>query len=397
MRNAVIVDVVRTAVGKGRSGGALADVHPVDLLSVVLKALEKRNDLDPHLIEDVITGCVLQNGEQSMNIARRGVLAAGWPESIPATTIDRQCGSGQQAIHFAAQGVMAGAYDVVIAAGVESMSRIPIANSVASPVLAGDKVNKRYPNGLAHQGVSAELVADKWGLTREELDEFSVRSHHLAAQATESGAFDNHIVPVEITLPDGSTKLHTVDETIRGDTSLEKLSTLSPSFKNPADVERFPHLDWKITPGNSSPLTDGASAVLIVEESFAEKMGWTPRARFCAFSVLADDPVLMLTAPIPATQKVLERANLTIDDMDVYEVNEAFAPVPLVWAREVGADLEKLNPNGGAIALGHALGSTGTRLLSTLLQQLEATGGRYGLETICEGLGMANAMIIERI
>lgn len=397
MRNAVVVDVVRTAVGKGKPGGALSGTHPVDLLATVLTAIEQRNGLDPNKIDDVITGCVSQVGEQALNIGRQGVLAAGWPEAIPATTIDRQCGSSQQAVHFAAQGIMAGAYDIVVAAGVESMSRIPLGTSHMGQDVHGVRLPKRYPEGLVNQGVSAELICQKWGISREEIDEYSARSHRLAAEATESGYFDKEIVPVEVVDAEGNTHLHTVDETIRPTTSAEGLAGLKPSFSTDAMRERFPDIDWKITPGNSSPLTDGASAALIMEESVAAALGLTPRARFVSFSVVGSDPLLMLTGPIPATQQALERAGLSVDDIDRFEVNEAFAPVPLAWAREVGADLEKTNTVGGAIALGHALGSSGTRLFTTLINELERTDGRYGLQTMCEGAGMANATIIERL
>lgn len=397
MRNAVVVDVVRTAVGKGKPGGALSGTHPVDLLATVLTAIEQRNGLDPNKIDDVITGCVSQVGEQALNIGRHGVLAAGWPEAIPATTIDRQCGSSQQAVHFAAQGIMAGAYDIVVAAGVESMSRIPLGTSHMGQDVHGVRLPKRYPEGLVNQGVSAELICQKWGIGREEIDEYSARSHRLAAEATEAGYFDKEIVPVEVVDAEGNTHLHTVDETIRPTTSAEGLAGLKPSFSTDAMRERFPDIEWKITPGNSSPLTDGASAALIMEESVAAALGLTPRARFVSFSVVGSDPLLMLTGPIPATQQALERAGLSVDDIDRFEVNEAFAPVPLAWAREVGADLEKTNTVGGAIALGHALGSSGTRLFTTLINELERTGGRYGLQTMCEGAGMANATIIERL
>lgn len=397
MRNAVVVDVVRTAVGKGKMGGALSGMHPVDLLATVLEAIVERNNLDPAKVDDVITGCVSQVGEQALNIGRHGLLAAGFPESVPSTTLDRQCGSSQQAVHFAAQGIMAGAYDIVIAAGVESMSRIPLGKSSMGENVHGERLAARYPEGLINQGVSAELISEKWGLTREELDEYSARSHRLAAEAVEKGYFDNEIIPIEVTDAEGNTRTHTVDETIRPTTTVEGLGGLKASFATDEMRERFPDIDWKITPGNSSPLTDGASAALIIEESVAEALGLKPRARFVSFSVVGSDPMLMLTGPIPATQQALERAGLTIDDIDRFEVNEAFAPVPLAWAKELGADLEKTNVVGGAIALGHALGSSGTRLFATLVNELERSGGRYGLQTMCEGAGMANATIIERI
>lgn len=369
----------------------------MELLAQVLRALVKRNDLDPDLVDDVIGGCVGQAGEQALNITRSAVLSAGFPESVPATTIDRQCGSSQQAAHFAAQGVIAGAYDIAIACGVESMSRVPMGMSSIGKDPAGPGVAARYPEGLINQGVSAELIAAKWELGREELDAFSAESHRRAAEAAAAGLFDPEIVPITVTGPDGATYAHTVDETVRPGTTAEKLGGLRPSFHTEAYAERFGQAGWHITPGNSSPLTDGASAALIMSEQTAAKLGLPPRARFVSFSVVGDDPLYMLTAPIPATRKVLAKASLQIDDIDAYEVNEAFAPVPLMWAKEFGADPAKLNPWGGAIALGHALGSSGTRLLATLVNNLEATGGRYGLQTMCEGAGMANATVIERL
>ena len=393
MATAVIVDAIRTASGKGKPGGRLSGIHPTDLLARVLRSLTERNDLDPGLVDDVIAGCVSQSAEQTYNIARNAVLGAGFPETVPATTIDRQCGSSQQAAHFAAQGVLAGAYDVVIACGVESMSRVPMGSSTHGADPFGPAVAARYPDGLVPQGVSAELMASKWKLDRDALDEYSASSHQRAAVAASSGAFDQEIVP--ITLDDGTE--HTADETVRPGTTPEALAELKPSFLNPAAAQRFPDIDWKITPGNSSPLTDGASAVLIMSEERATTLGLTPQARFHAFAVTGSDPLLMLTGVIPATEQILAKAGLTIDDMDAYEVNEAFAPVPLVWLHDTGADPARLNPRGGAIALGHPLGASGTKLLTTLVNQLEASGGRYGLQTMCEGGGMANAMIIERL
>ena len=393
MATAVIVDVIRTASGKGKPGGRLSGVHPVDLLARVIRSLVERNDLDPGTVDDVIAGCVSQSAEQTYNIARNAVLGAGFPDTVPATTIDRQCGSSQQAAHFAAQGVIAGAYDVVIACGVESMSRVPMGSSAQGADPFGPAVAARYPDGLVPQGISAELMAAGWKLDREVLDEYSAQSHRRAAAAGSSGAFDREIVP--ITLDDGTQ--HTVDETVRPATTPEGLAELKPSFLNPALAQRFPEIDWKITPGSSSPLTDGASAALIMSEGKAAELGLTPRARFHAFTVTGSDPVMMLTGVIPATEMIFAKAGLAIDDMDAYEVNEAFAPVPLVWLHETGADPAKLNPRGGAIALGHPLGASGTKLLTTLVNQLESTGGRYGLQTMCEGGGMANAMIIERL
>ncbi|MFF2274820.1 thiolase family protein [Agromyces sp. NPDC058126] len=387
---AVIVDVIRTPVGRGKPGGLLSAVHPVDLLAGVLDALVNRNDLDPGLIDDVIGGCVSQIGEQSYNLTRNAVLAAGFPEHVPGTTIDRQCGSSQQAATFAAQAVLAGQADIVIACGVESMSRVPLGSSAAGADPYGSRIRARYPEGLVNQGVSAELIAAKWGFERDELDAFAARSHELAAAAHESGAFASELVPVP-----GVDAL--ADETVRPGTSVESLGGLNPAFRTDALAVRFPELDWRITPGNSSPLTDGASAALIMSAERASQLGLTPRARFRSFSVVGSDPLYMLTGVIPATAKVLERAGLTHDDIDAYEVNEAFASVPLAWLADTGADAAKLNPRGGAIALGHALGSSGTRLLTTLVNQLEATGGRYGLQTMCEGGGMANATVIERL
>jgi acetyl-CoA acyltransferase len=397
MRSAVIVDAVRTASGKGKPGGALSGTHPVELLAGVLTALIERTGLDPARVDDVITGCVAQVGEQSLNIGRQGVLAAGWPVSVPATSIDRQCGSSQQAAHFAAQGVIAGVYDIAVACGVESMSRIPMGTAGIGQDPFGPSVAARFPEGLVGQGISAELIAAKWGLTRDELDEFSARSHQLAAAASEAGLFADEIIPVTVTAADGDRRVHTIDETIRASTTAAGLAKLNPSFATEAMGRRFPQIDWQITAGNSSPLTDGASAMLIMEESVAAALGLRARARFHTFALAGDDPLLMLTAPIPATARVLDKAGLSVDDIDAFEVNEAFAPVPLAWLHETGADPARLNPRGGAIALGHPLGASGTRLMTTLLNHLEATGGRYGLQTMCEGGGMANATIIERL
>ncbi|MFD5812666.1 thiolase family protein [Rhodococcus aetherivorans] len=397
MSHAVIVDAVRLASGKGKPGGALSGTHPVELLAHVLRAVVDRNDLDPALVDDVIGGCVHQVGEQALNISRTALLSAGFPESVPATTIDRQCGSSQQAAHFAAQGIIAGAYDVVIACGVESMSRVPFGSSSLGKDTGGPGIAARYPQGLVGQGISAELIAAKWKFDREALDAFSAESHRRAAAAATSGSFDAEIVPIAVRDRDGNLVAHTVDETVRAATTAEALAGLKPSFYTEAYAARFPEAGWHITPGNSSPLTDGASAVLIMSEEAAAKLGLTPRARFHSFAVAGDDPMFMLTAPIPATKKILARSGLGIDDIDAYEVNEAFAPVPLMWAHEFGADPARLNPRGGAIALGHALGSSGTRLLTTLVNHLEGTGGRYGLQTMCEGAGMANATLIERL
>jgi|TARA_B100000678_G_scaffold96696_1_gene80896 acetyl-CoA acyltransferase len=388
---AVIVDVVRTPSGRGKPGGALSGVHPVDLAAGTLTAILERNGLESRQIDDVLMGCVSQVGDQAANIARQAVLAAGFDESVPAATIDRQCGSSQQAVHFAAHGIIAGAYDVVIAAGVESMSRVPLGSAGAGGADA-DGIRRRYPEGLVNQGVSAELIAARWGLGRDELDAYAAQSHRRAAEAAAAGRFAADVLPV--VTPGG---LVDADETIRAGTSAEQLASLAPAFRTPELAERFPDVDWRITAGNSSPLTDAASAALIMSEERANALGLTPRARFHAFAVVGDDPIMMLTAPIPATRRILDRAGLTIDDLDAYEVNEAFASVPLAWQRELGADPDKLNPWGGAIALGHAVGASGTRLLGTLLASLEHSGGRYGLQTMCEGGGMANATIIERL
>ncbi|MEV4737415.1 MULTISPECIES: thiolase family protein [unclassified Microbacterium] len=389
---AVLIDVVRTPVGRGKPGGMLSGVHPVDLAAGALAAILTRSGLESRQIDDVLLGCVSQVGEQSSNIARQAVLAAGFDEAVPATTIDRQCGSSQQAVHSAAQGIIAGSYDAVIVGGVESMSRVPLGSSAAvagSPM--SPRLRARYPEGLVNQGVSAELIAQRWGLDRDALDAYSAESHRRAAAAWDEGFFDRTVIAVD-EAPDA-----VGDETVRAGTTASALAGLSPAFRTDALAERFPEIDWRITPGNSSPLTDGASAALLMSADRAEQLGLVPRARFRGFTVVGDDPLMMLTGPIPATRRILERAGLSIDDLDAYEVNEAFASVPLAWAAEVGADAAKLNPRGGAIALGHALGSSGTRLLGTLVDHLQATGGRLGLQTMCEGGGMANALIVERL
>jgi len=392
MTTAVIVDAVRTAGGK--RNGKLRNWHAVDLASEVLKALQERSQLDPALIDDVIMGCVMQVSEQSVNIGRNAVLAAGWPESVPATTIDRQCGSSQQALHFAAQGVMAGAYDIVVAAGIESMTRTPMGSSVVRELgyPFGPRMMTRYAErgGLVGQGVGAEMIADQWDISREELDAFSARSHQRAARATAKGRFENEIVPVAIRDDEGkdTDELLIADEGIRADSTVETLAKLKPAFKPEGG---------KITAGNSSQITDGASAVLVMSEEKASALGLRPRARFHAFALAGVDPITMLTGPIPATTTVLERAKLTLDDIDAVEINEAFASVVLAWEKEHHPNMELVNPNGGAIALGHPLGASGGKLLATLLNELERTDGRYGLLTMCEGGGLANATIIERL
>ncbi|HEX3830687.1 MAG TPA: thiolase family protein [Solirubrobacteraceae bacterium] len=392
MTRAVIVDIVRTASGRGKPGGALYPIHPVNLLASVLKALVDRNGLDAGQIDDVIAGCVTQVGDQALNVARSALLVAGIPEHVPGTTVDRQCGSSQQAAHFAAQGVIAGAYDIAVACGVESMSRIPM----GAAAQRGDPLGPaaaRFARGLPHQGIGAELIAARWKLDRETLDIYAAESHRRAAQTAASGGFADEIVP--IALPGGS--VHTVDETVRSSTTAEGLAALKPSFADPEFEKTYPEISWSITAGNSSPLTDGASAALVMSEDKAAALGLTPVARFHTFAIVGSDPEIMLTGPIPATRKALEKSGLSIDEIDAYEVNEAFAPVPLAWAHDLNADPAKLNPRGGAIALGHPLGGSGTRLLCTLVHHLKATGGRYGLQTMCEGGGMANATIIERI
>ncbi len=387
MPNAVIIDAVRTP--GGRRNGKLKDWHPVDLAAHVLKALEERNNLDPAIVDDVVMGCVMQVGEQALNIGRNAVLAAGWPESVPSTTVDRQCGSSQQALHFAAQGVMAGAYDVVVAAGVECMSRVPMGASVVKDMgfpFSQAQFDRYKDTGLPPQGIGADMIADEYGLTREDLDSFAAQSQQRAAKATEEGRFTNEIIPVPVKIEEHE-EMMAADEGVRPDTTPERLATLKPAFKE----------DGKITAGNSSQISDGASACLIMSEEKAKELGLKPRARFHAFALAGTDPVTMLKGPIPVTKKILERTGMKIEDFDLFEVNEAFASVVLAWQKETGADMAKVNVNGGAIALGHPLGCSGTKLMATLLNELERTGGRYGLQTMCEGGGMANATIIERI
>jgi acetyl-CoA acyltransferase len=392
MTEAVIVDAVRTP--GGRRNGKLHNWHAVDLASEPLKALVERNDLDPATVDDVIMGCVMQVSEQSLNVGRNAVLAAGWPESVPGTTIDRQCGSSQQAVHFGAQGVMAGAYDVVIGAGVEVMSRTPMGASVVRELgyPFGPRMMARYAErgGLVSQGEGAELIAEQWNIDRSALDEYSVQSHRRAAQATAEGRFEREVIPVAVKDDDraDTDEIMTTDEGIRPDTTVEVLANLKPAFRAE---------NGRVTAGNSSQITDGAAAVLIMSEERAKALGLTPRARFHAFAVAGSDPITMLTGPIPATRAVLERAKLSFDDLDVIEINEAFASVVLAWQKEFDADLSKVNVNGGAIALGHPLGASGAKLMSTLVNELERTDGRYGLLTMCEGGGMANATIIERL
>jgi len=394
MRDAVIVEAVRTPVAKGKPGGAYAEIHPVDLHAHALRSLlERVPGLDPAEVDDVVGGTVGQVGEQSTNNTRFAALAAGFPESVPGVTVDRQCGSSQQALSFAAQGVVAGGYDIAIASGVESMSRVPIGSSaVVNGVpadIGGPAVAQRF-GGLIPQGMSAELVARKWGLSRTQLDEFSAVSHQRAAAAWRAGHFAAQIAPVK------SAEL-AIDETIRPATTVEVLAGLRPAFANEAWSRRFGEIDWKVTAGNSSPVNDGSAALLITTSEIARARGWRPRARIHTATVVGDDPVYMLTGIIPATAKVLARAGLSLGDIDAFEVNEAFASVVLAWLAETGADPAKVNVDGGAIAIGHPLGASGARLATTLLGVLERTGGRYGLQTMCEAGGTANATIIERL
>jgi acetyl-CoA acyltransferase len=388
----IIVDAVRTPMGKGKPGGSLSQLHPVDMLAQLLRALARRNDLDPASIDDVIIGCVSQVGEQSATPGRMAVLAAGFPVHVPATTIDRKCGSSQQALHFAAQGIAAGAYDIVIAGGVESMSRVPMGSARindADPF--GISVRERFAPGLVSQGIAAELVAAKWKISREECDAYAVQSHLRACAAME--AFECEIVGIDV-----ENKRVEKDETIRPESTVESLSELKAVFRDETLRRRFPQLDqWRVTAGNSSQITDGAAAILLMSEARARAFGLKPRARFVAFDVIGDDPLLMLTAPIPATRRVLAKACLTVDAIDHFEINEAFAPVPIAWRKELDADPAKLNPRGGAIALGHPLGASGARILTTMLNALEQNAGRYGLMSMCEAGGMANATIIERL
>ncbi|MFC9874675.1 thiolase family protein [Nocardia salmonicida] len=389
MRDAVIVEAVRTPIGRGKPNGALHDVHPVDLLAHSLRAVVERSGIDPVLIDDVIGGIVTQVGEQGANMTRRAALAAGYPESVPATTVDRQCGSSQQAIHFAAQGVIAGAYDIVVAAGVESMGRVPMGAGVLGAAdLSGIAFAQRYPDDLVPQGISAELIAAKWGLTRTQLDEFALGSHEKAARATKDGLFADELAPIN--------GLNT-DEGIRVGSTLDTLAKLKPAYYDPAMAARFPQIGWEITAASASQVSDGSSAVLIMSGERAEQLGLRPLARLHSFSVVGDDPLLMLTAVIPATEKVLRRAGLEIADIDLFEINEAFSPVVLAWAKETGVDMSRVNVNGGAIALGHPLGASGARLTTTLVHAMRQRGARYGLQTMCEAGGLANATIIERL
>ncbi|MET0959193.1 MAG: thiolase family protein [Psychrobacillus psychrotolerans] len=382
MTEVVIVDGVRTAIGRRK--GALSEYRPDELAAIVLDELVKRAGVDKADVDDVILGCVTQIGEQSGNIARTSALIAGFPIHVPGVTIDRQCGSSQQAVHFGAQAIASGDMDIVIAGGVESMTREPMFSNVGNTKVS-PKLSEKYE--IINQGLSSERMVEKWKLTREELDKYSSESHIKAFEAIEKGHFEKEIIPVEVLQADGTIKSFKIDEGPRAGSTVEVLSGLKPVFDE----------NGVITAGNASQMSDGASAVLLMSRKKADELGLKPKARIIARSVTGSDPTLMLTGPIEATKKVLLKAGLSIEDMDTYEVNEAFAQVPLVWINETGANPEKLNPDGGAIALGHPLGATGTKLLVTMLHRLERTGGRYGLLAICEGMGMANATIIERI
>ena len=395
MREAVIVEAVRTPVGK--RNGKLKNTHPVELLGHVLNALVDRTGVDPALVDDVVTGCVDQVGEQAINIGRNAWLSAGLPETVPATTIDRQCGSSQQAAHFAAQGVISGAYDIAIACGVESMTRVPMLSNLNGANPYGDKLVARYEGKLVPQGISAELIAGRWGITREMCDEIALASHLRAQAATEAGQFTDEIAPIKVTLDDGSVDEFSVDEGIRPGSTLEKLGGLNPAFYNPELEKVFPEIKWVVTAGNSSQISDGASALLVMTPEKAKELGLTPRWRFHTFALAGTDPVTMLTGPIPSTQKALAKSGLSADQIDHYEVNEAFATVVAAWQKEIGVELDRVNPRGGAIALGHPLGGSGGRLMTTMLHALEQNGQRFGLQTMCEGGGLANATIIERL
>jgi acetyl-CoA acyltransferase len=389
MRDAVVVEAVRSPIGKGRASGALASVHPADLLAASLSALVERSGIDPGAVDDVIAGCVTQIGEQAVNIGRTAALAAGFPESVPAATVDRQCGSSQQAVHFAAQGIAAGAYDVVVACGVESMSRVPMGSDTPEGTdVYGGRFDARYPDGIPHQGVGAELIAAKWGLARTQLDEFALRSHENAQRATETGRFADELV----VLPELDR-----DEGIRPGGTLESMAGLKTIFRDEAAERLYPHLDWRLTAGSSSQISDGSAAILVTSAEFAERNGLRPIARVHSAAVAGDDPVYRLTALIPATHKVLGRAGLGIDDIGLFEISEAFASVPLAWQAETGADPARVNVNGGAIALGHPVGASGARLMTTLVHEMRRRGVRYGLQAMCEGGGLSNATILELV
>ncbi|MFF2160192.1 thiolase family protein [Streptomyces sp. NPDC058175] len=388
MRDAVIVDAVRTPVGKGKPGGALSGIHPVDLSAHVLRALAERNGLDPVTVDDVIWGCVSQVGEQGGGVGRYSVLAAGWPESVPGLTIDRQCGSSQQAVHQAAAGVIAGQYDIAIAGGVESMSRVPMGSTRAGGAFGapyGPLVGERYDHYEFNQGIGAEMIADEFGLSRQELDQHAVDSHERAGRAIDEGRFKGQITPVTVTDADGDERVFDTDEGVRRGSTVEKLGQLKTPFKE----------NGVVSAGNASQISDGSAALLITTSEVAERNGWTPIARFHTGVVTGVDPITMLKGPIPATAKVLRRSGLSLGEIGAYEINEAFASVSLGWQRQTGADYERMNPNGGAMALGHPLGGSGARLMTTLVHHMKDNGIRYGLQAMCEGGGMANATVLE--
>ncbi|MGZ4619552.1 MAG: thiolase family protein [Frankiaceae bacterium] len=384
MRDAVIVEAVRSPIGK--RNGSLKGWHPVDLSGHVLAELATRTGIDPALVDDVIWGCVTQTGEQGFNIARNAVLAAGWPESVPGTSVDRQCGSSQQALHFAAAGVMSGQYDLAVAGGVEAMSRVPMGANAAPGMPYGPKIQQRYDTEF-NQGIGAEMVAERWGLSRRQIDEFSLASHEKAAAAIDEGRFRGPIVSVPVTDEDGTQRSFDTDEGVRRGGTVEGLGGLKTVFRP----------DGVVTAGNSSQISDGAAALLVTTSEKAAELGLRPIARFHTGVLAGDDPVIMLTAPIPATRKALQRSGLGLDEIGVFEVNEAFAPVPMAWLKELGADEKTLNPNGGAIALGHPLGGSGAQIMTRLVHHMRDNGIRYGLQTMCEGGGMANATILELV
>lgn len=394
--HAVIVDAIRSPTGRAKAGGAFVDMHPTELLAQILRGIVTRNGIDAGTVDDVMIGCVSQVSEQSATPGRVAWLAAGLPAHVPSTTIDRKCGSSQQAVHFAAQAIMAGVADIVIAGGIESMSRVPMGSARVGRDPFGPSFHARYP-GITGQGVAADLVAAKWGISREEMDRYALESHLRAEAARLSGQFAREILPISVPDGSGGNILVERDQTIRADSTLERLALLKPSFEEANLSERFPQIRWNTTSGNSSQICDGASALLIMSEKKATELNLKPRARLVAFDAVGDDPLLMLTAPIPATQRILKKCGLTLDDITHFELNEAFASVPLAWQKELHVDSARLNPCGGAIALGHPLGASGTRLMTTMLNALERTGGRYGLQTMCEAGGMANATIIERL
>lgn len=395
--DAYLVDIVRSPFAKGRAGGGLSAMHPVDLLAQVLQALIARTGIDSAQVDDVIAGCVSQVGEQAGNIARHAWLAAGMADSTPGTTLDRKCGSAQQAIDFAAQAVMSGTSDVVVAAGVEMMSLIPMKFNRQGRDELGPMFRARYREGLISQGISAELIAARYGLTRDSFDELSLRSHQRAALAADSGWLDQQIVPIHLPAEAGGATLFGADEGIRRDSSAERLASLVPAFISDAMKQRFPEIDWCVTAGGASQISDGACATLVCSEAALVRLKLKPRARIVRSAVAGDDPIMMLTAVMPATQKLLAKTGLSIDDIDAFEVNEAFAPVVLAWQKTMGADPAKVNAWGGAIAFGHPVGASGGRLMASLLARLERDGGRYGLQTMCESGGMANATLIERL